>query len=152
MDETKAREFVELLLVPDAGVEVRMPHTKRGVVTGYFDDVAKLLGAVRQWDGKAPGIYVTFNPCNPDLMARAANRLREFTPVGEWLKLLDAAEDAELHFAAVVIERELVRVEREVAQLRNAVQLELDGDNGDHNDEPTAEEKFCLAQIYSAWP
>ena len=33
-------------------------------------------------------------------------------PVRCWLELLDAAEDAELHFAAVVIERELVRVEQ----------------------------------------
>ena len=100
------------------------------------------------------GIYIDYRPATTDtdtddVILSDARPIDVQLPVGEWLKLLDAAEDAELHFAAVVIERELVRVEREIAQLRNAVQLELASDNGDHNDEHTAGEKFCLAQ-YSA--
>ncbi len=44
---------------------------------GYFDskhldDMAK---AALRWTPKAAGVYVTMNPVNPDLLARAANRV-----------------------------------------------------------------------------
>jgi len=34
-----------------------------------------MIKAASQWSGKAPGIYLTLNPVNPDLLARAQNRL-----------------------------------------------------------------------------
>lgn len=48
-----------------------------GIVFGYFnnpDDFAKAAAALDQ--AKAPGIYFTLNPVNPDLLARAVNRLK----------------------------------------------------------------------------
>lgn len=48
-----------------------------GTVSGYFDDGAAFVEAVTALDkaGKASGIYVTLNPVQPDLLARAVNRL-----------------------------------------------------------------------------
>jgi hypothetical protein len=45
------------------------------VVSGYYDNYDKIARDIRPFDGKA-NIYVTLNPCKPDLLARAANRLR----------------------------------------------------------------------------
>jgi hypothetical protein len=58
--------------------EVRIPKTgRRGTISGYFDNAEALANAVLPLDGTVPAIYITLNPVNPALMARAANRLRE---------------------------------------------------------------------------
>ena len=58
--------------------EIRVLNTPRGgTVSGYFDDLQAFIRAARQWSGKAPAVYATLNPCNPALLARAANRLKE---------------------------------------------------------------------------
>jgi len=59
--------------------ELRIPKAGRHrTVAGYFDDIALLANAAAQWDGKAAGIYVTLNPVNPALIARAANRAKPY--------------------------------------------------------------------------
>jgi Protein of unknown function (DUF3987) len=58
-------------------IEVRILGTRKGTVSGYFNDLDALARAVAPWDGKA-SVYVTLNPVKPDLLARAVNRLREF--------------------------------------------------------------------------
>ena len=55
-------------------VEVRIPGTKKGTVSGYFDDFAALAEAVAPYNGNA-NVFVTLNPVNPALLARANNRL-----------------------------------------------------------------------------
>jgi hypothetical protein len=45
------------------------------VVSGYYDEYEKLARDVEPFDGKG-NIYVTINPCKPELLARAANRLQ----------------------------------------------------------------------------
>ncbi|MFC1716567.1 hypothetical protein ACFL6S_23065 [Candidatus Poribacteria bacterium] len=45
------------------------------VVSGYYNDYERLARDIEPFDGKA-NIYVTINPCIPDLLARAANRLQ----------------------------------------------------------------------------
>lgn len=48
-----------------------------GIVYGYFNnatDFAKAAAALER--AKAPGIYFTLNPVQPDLLARSANRLK----------------------------------------------------------------------------
>ncbi len=60
-------------------VEVRIPKTRQGTVSGYFDDLEALVRAVLPWDGKAT-IYISLNPVAPALLARAVNRLREYAP------------------------------------------------------------------------
>jgi hypothetical protein len=68
----------ELLMEPGQVNEVRIPKTGRnGTISGYFDDPGKIADAVARFDGNVPGIYITLNPCNPPLLARAANRMRE---------------------------------------------------------------------------
>src|SRR5262245_41920011 len=62
---------------PGTVTELRILNTPRGVtVSGYFDDVAALVQAADKWSGKAPAVYATLNPCQPALLARAANRLQ----------------------------------------------------------------------------
>ena len=50
----------------------RWPHT----VSGYFDDPQKLSEALQGIE-TAKGIYITLNPVDPALLARASNRLRK---------------------------------------------------------------------------
>lgn len=64
-----------VFLTPGTVTELRILNTTRGTMSGYFDDPAKLAAAAAQWSGKAPGIYVTANPVNPALLARAHNRV-----------------------------------------------------------------------------
>jgi P4 family phage/plasmid primase-like protien len=61
-------------------VEVRIPKAGRlGTISGYFDDYSKLSAAIEERSGKQDikGIYYCLNPVNPDLLARASNRLVE---------------------------------------------------------------------------
>jgi hypothetical protein len=67
----------QLLAYHGGIVEVRILRTRKGTVSGYFSDPATLAHAVELWDGKA-NVYVTANPVNPVLLARATNRLQEF--------------------------------------------------------------------------
>jgi len=70
--------FLGLLWRPGEVREVRIPkHDRYGnTASGYFDDLEKLAAAVSRWDGRA-NIYLTLNPVNPALLARAANRIVE---------------------------------------------------------------------------
>ncbi|MDP9359734.1 MAG: YfjI family protein, partial [Chloroflexota bacterium] len=72
----------EALVEPGAVHEVRIPKTRKGparlwgVASGYFDDpdaVVVALGCLTGLD--AEGVYLTLNPVDPALLARAANRL-----------------------------------------------------------------------------
>ncbi|NLG84179.1 MAG: hypothetical protein GX493_06150 [Firmicutes bacterium] len=74
---------VRLLFDPGQVVELRIPKTPKKTVSGYFDDHEKLVKAAVAADRNAeekklPGIYVTLNPCDPALLARAANHLRPY--------------------------------------------------------------------------
>ena len=77
-DPSEIRRALDLLLQPEQVAEIRALHTRRGTVSGYFDSFGKLAQAAANLSGRAPGVYVTLNPINPDLLARAANRVREF--------------------------------------------------------------------------
>jgi hypothetical protein len=68
---------LELLLEPGSTAELRILNTECGTVSGYYRQPKKLAEAAYQWDS-APGIYVTLNPVNPDLYARAADRTQTF--------------------------------------------------------------------------
>lgn len=64
-------QVVELRALDAVTKEWRRPHT----ISGYFDDWEKLAAAATTI--QARGIYVTLNPVNPALLARANNRLRD---------------------------------------------------------------------------
>lgn len=57
--------------------EIRILHTKTGTVNGYFDDAEKLAESIQPYVGKHD-IYFSINPVNPDLLARANNRLQKY--------------------------------------------------------------------------
>ncbi len=69
-----------LLLLHDQGdtFEIRIPKYGKYKLTaaGYFDDAETALASVGAWDGRA-NFYITPNPVNPALLARAANRIVE---------------------------------------------------------------------------
>jgi hypothetical protein len=70
---------LRLLHAPGTVFEIRILDapirgTYRATVAGYFDDPDKAAAALIDYDGQA-NIYTTLNPCDPALLARAANRL-----------------------------------------------------------------------------
>jgi hypothetical protein len=73
--------MLSVFIAPGDVVEVRAPKAhgnKSNTASGYFDNLEKCASAIARLDGKAPGIYFTLNPVDPDLMARASNRMEEW--------------------------------------------------------------------------
>ncbi len=66
---------LDLLHEPGSVFEVRVPKTKAGTISGYFNDTAIAAALVAKENGKHQSIYVTINPVNPDLLARSHNQL-----------------------------------------------------------------------------
>jgi hypothetical protein len=66
-----------LLMAPGAVHELRVPQAGRlGTISGYFDNPEALACAATRLDGLHPGIYITLNPCRPELLARSCNRIQ----------------------------------------------------------------------------
>jgi hypothetical protein len=76
--ETKPAMLVkaalDLIQEPGGVFEVRIPKTKAGTISGYFNDTAIAAALIAKENGKHQAIYVTVNPINPDLLARCQNR------------------------------------------------------------------------------
>jgi P4 family phage/plasmid primase-like protien len=73
------RKFLLFFWLAGAVAELRVVKAgKWRTISGYFDDVEKLASAVTQNDGKGPGVYITLNPVDPALLARAANRAKPY--------------------------------------------------------------------------
>ncbi|TKB75256.1 MAG: AAA family ATPase [Nitrospira sp.] len=105
------------ILLSECVYELRAPKTRQGTVSGYFNDPALLYKAADELDAKVPGIYITLNPVNPALLARAKNRLQMHAKTTtsdadilrrEWLLIdCDAVRPAEIsssepeHHAAI---------------------------------------------------
>ena len=77
LDKEEIRRSCELLIEPGSTVELRIPRTSRGTKSGYFDEPEKLVEAAATVSGHASGVYLTINPVNKDLLARAVNHLTE---------------------------------------------------------------------------
>ena len=78
-DRGSVAAALRVLHAPGDFFEVRILKTGRTkTVSGYFDDPEKAAAEIAKWDGKAPGVYVTINPVDPALLARAANRLQPY--------------------------------------------------------------------------
>jgi hypothetical protein len=77
--------FFDAIVLPGSVHEVRIPAVRRGgpckfyrTQSGYFNDREKFVAAVSKvTSADAVGCYITLNPVNPDLLARANNRLIE---------------------------------------------------------------------------
>lgn len=70
------KKTLDLLFPPDQGFvyEVRIPKTKYGTISGYFDDNAVAAGSIARENGKHQAIYITANPVDPALVARNHNK------------------------------------------------------------------------------
>lgn len=71
---TMIERTLELLKSTDEVTELRILKTQKGTVSGYFDNHEALANAVVGYDGKVPGVYITLNPVQRELLARASNR------------------------------------------------------------------------------
>ena len=81
MDNKEKTEVVAALSVlhqSSGPFEIRAPNTKKGVQSGYFDDIEAARQAIIELDGEVPGIFVTLNAINPDLLARADNKIKPY--------------------------------------------------------------------------
>lgn len=78
-DLAEIKRGISLLFCPGDVVEVRIPKTRSGVVSGYFDDHQALATAILEADASytAPGVYYVLNRIDPALLGRAYNRLKE---------------------------------------------------------------------------
>src|SRR6266404_5908086 len=78
-DPLEISRAVSLLFEPCDVVEVRIPKTRAGVVSGCFDDHARLAVAIEGADAtyRAGGVYYVLNRVEPALLGRAYNRLKE---------------------------------------------------------------------------
>jgi nicotinamidase-related amidase len=74
------RDTLGLFLSPGGVIEIRVPNVdgRKRTDAGYFDDLEAAVTAAAAYSGTAPAVYVTLNPCNPALLARAKNRMEEY--------------------------------------------------------------------------
>jgi putative DNA primase/helicase len=72
----ETRRYLDLLWLPDEAREIRIPkHNKyHHTASGYFASPESLLAAAAPWDDRA-NLYVTLNPVDPALLARANHRI-----------------------------------------------------------------------------
>lgn len=66
---------LDLLHEPGEVFEVRVPKTKAGTISGYFNDTAKAAALVAKENGRHQAIYATVNPIKSALLARNENKL-----------------------------------------------------------------------------
>jgi putative DNA primase/helicase len=86
VDIEEIRRTHKLLISPDQIIEVRAleatikgdrpPYNKPRVIAGWFDNVEAIISSLKQIES-ATGIYITINPCQPALLARANNRFKD---------------------------------------------------------------------------
>lgn len=83
--KTKVAEVVRAALgvfvLPGCVAELRVIDADNGngytkTYSGYFNDLDLMAAEAAKFDGKAPAVYFTVNPCSEALLARAANRSR----------------------------------------------------------------------------
>lgn len=77
---THIEKALRVLCEPGQVVELRVPRVsgKKRTDSGYFTDLRRLAMAAASYDGKAAGVYMTLNPVEPALLARAENRVQEW--------------------------------------------------------------------------
>lgn len=74
------RRGITPLWIEGSVYELRVPKTRQGTVSGYFDSIDALAAQAAKLDGQADGVYMTLNPVHPALLARAANKVRSGKP------------------------------------------------------------------------
>ena len=68
---------IEVLGINKRAVEIRMLKTKKGTISGYYENKEKLLKDIFRYDG-VNNIFFTLNVFSEDLLARGKDRLIEY--------------------------------------------------------------------------
>lgn len=66
---------LDLIHAPGEVFEVRIPKTKAGTISGYFNDTAIAASIIARENGKHQAIYATINPIKTELLARNDHKL-----------------------------------------------------------------------------
>ena len=74
-DLAEIKRAIQVFFQPDDVVEIRALNVAGKTHAGYFADFEKLASAAARLSGNADGVYVVLNQINPELLARAANRV-----------------------------------------------------------------------------
>lgn len=69
--------FFNSLITENSYFEVRILHTKKGTLSGYFNDSTKLLKAIKPYNGEY-NIFFSLNTIIPDIVSRSENHLTEW--------------------------------------------------------------------------
>jgi putative DNA primase/helicase len=77
-DPVHCKEALALLCQRGDVVEVRIPGTNRGVVSGYYDNSERLVADVARMSGEVAGVYITMNPVAPGRLRDSQNRLTDY--------------------------------------------------------------------------
>ncbi len=72
------RATLAVVLDGESVAELRVLGSKNGIISGYYDDYDALARDAATLDGQGDGVYVTLNPVQPDLLARAKNRVKKY--------------------------------------------------------------------------
>src|SRR5262245_10781371 len=86
-DRDEILRALGMLYAPGDTVELRTARGRKGIVSGYFTDMNALADEAMELSGTVEAVYVTLNPVNPTLLARAVNRAKE------WAKYTTADAD-----------------------------------------------------------
>ena len=79
-DTGEIMRALDLLHAPGSVAELRCPKTKKGTISGYYDDPAAMASRATALSGTVPGVYVTLNPVNPESagpLCESHRRLRQ---------------------------------------------------------------------------
>lgn len=68
---------IEVLGINNRAVEIRMLKTKKGTISGYYNDNEKLLRDTFRYDG-VNNMFLTLNVFSEDLLARGKDKLIEY--------------------------------------------------------------------------
>jgi hypothetical protein len=74
---SEIKRTIEVLFEPGDVVELRA-FKDRTAVSGYFDDHEELVEEATKLDGRGFIVYVTLNPVQPALLARAQNKIKTY--------------------------------------------------------------------------
>ena len=75
-DPAEIRRALHLLCAPGDLHELRALHTRQGTQSGYFNDLGAFADAAAKIT--SGNVYLTLNPCIPDLLARACNQVKSY--------------------------------------------------------------------------
>lgn len=125
MNNKEIKTLFDCIITEDSFFEVRILHTKKSTLSGYFNDSTNLLKAVNQYDGKY-NIFFTLNSVIPDVVSRSKNHFTEWSKntttdkeiiQRDWILIdLDperpagiSSTDEELSYAKELAEKEIGR-------------------------------------------